>query len=60
VDINSPSETIRENITFSAKESPGYYDLRQHKSMFDEGCSELLYQRKQDKLHMVTGSKSNE
>jgi hypothetical protein len=28
VDINRAWETIRENITFSAKGSPGYYELK--------------------------------
>jgi hypothetical protein len=26
---------------------PNYYELKQHKLCFDEGCSELLDQRKQ-------------
>jgi hypothetical protein len=38
------------NIKTVAKESLGYYELKQHKPRFDEGCSELLDQRKQDKL----------
>jgi hypothetical protein len=38
VKINSASETIRENIKISAKESPGYYELKKHKPWFDEGC----------------------
>jgi hypothetical protein len=42
-------ETIRENIKISAKESLGYYEPKQHKPGFDEGCSELLDQRKQAK-----------
>jgi hypothetical protein len=40
------SEKQLENIKISAKESLGYYELRQHKPWFDEGCSELLDQRK--------------
>jgi hypothetical protein len=51
VEINIIWETIRENIKISAKESLGYYELKQHKQWFDEGCSELLDQRKQAKLH---------
>jgi hypothetical protein len=47
VDINTIWETIRENIKISAKESLGYYEPKQHKPWFDEGCSELLDQRKQ-------------
>jgi hypothetical protein len=47
VDINSAWKTIRENIKISAKESLGYFELKKHKSWFDEGCSKLLDQRKQ-------------
>jgi hypothetical protein len=36
VDINRALETIRENIKISAKESPGYYELRKHKPWFNE------------------------
>jgi hypothetical protein len=46
-------ETIRENIKISAKESLGYYELKKHKPWFDEGCSKLLDQRKQAKLHWL-------
>jgi hypothetical protein len=53
VEINSTWESIRENIKISAKESLGYYELRKHKPWFDEGCSELLDQRKQAKLQLV-------
>jgi hypothetical protein len=35
VDINSAREMIRENIKLSAKESLGYYELKQHKPWFD-------------------------
>jgi hypothetical protein len=44
---------IRENIKISAKESLGYYELKKHKPWFDEGCSELLDQRKQAKLQWL-------
>jgi hypothetical protein len=47
VEINTIWETIRENITILAKESQGYYELKQHKPWFDERCSKLLDQRKQ-------------
>jgi hypothetical protein len=50
VDVNKAWETTRENITVSAKESLGYYELKKNKPWFDEGCSELLDQRKQAKL----------
>jgi hypothetical protein len=49
VEINSAWETIRENINISAKESLGYFELKNHKPWFDEGCSKLLDQRKQAK-----------
>jgi hypothetical protein len=45
--LNRAWETIRENIKISAKESLGYYELKKHEPWFDEGCSELLDQRKQ-------------
>jgi 50S ribosomal subunit-associated GTPase HflX len=51
VEINSSWETIRENISISAKESLGYFELKKHKPWFDEGCSKLLDQRKQAKVH---------
>jgi hypothetical protein len=47
VEIITIWETIRENIKISAKESLGYYELKQHKPWFDEGYSELLDLRKQ-------------
>jgi hypothetical protein len=50
VKINIVWETIKENIKISAKESLGYYELKQHKPWFDEGCPKLLDQRKQAKL----------
>jgi hypothetical protein len=53
VEINSAWETIRENIKVSAKESLGYFELKKHKTWFDEGCSKLLDQRKQAKLQWL-------
>jgi hypothetical protein len=53
VEINSDWETIRENITISAKKSLDYYELRKHKPWFDERCSKLLDQRKQTKLQWL-------
>jgi hypothetical protein len=53
VEINTAWETIRENIKFATNESLGYYELKQHKPWFDEGCSELLDQRKQAKLQWL-------
>jgi hypothetical protein len=46
VEINSAWEMIRENITFLAKGSLSYFELKKHKPWFDEGCSKLLDQRK--------------
>jgi hypothetical protein len=40
-------EELRENIRISARKSLDCYELKQHKPWFDEGCSELLDQRKQ-------------
>jgi hypothetical protein len=53
LDINRAWETIRENITVSAKESLGYHELKKHKPWFDEECSKLLDQRKQVKLQWL-------
>jgi hypothetical protein len=41
VDINIAWKTIRENINISAKESLGYYELKEHKPWFDSACSKL-------------------
>jgi hypothetical protein len=48
VDVNKALETPRENINISAKESLGYYELKKNKPWFNEGCSKLLDQRKQE------------
>jgi hypothetical protein len=53
VEIITVWETIRENIKFSAKESLGYYEPKQHKPWFDEGYSKLLDQKKQAKLQWL-------
>jgi hypothetical protein len=45
--------TIKDNTKSSAKESPGYYELKKHKSWLDEGCSKLLDQRKEAKLRWL-------
>jgi phosphomevalonate kinase len=39
VEINIAWETIRENITISAKESLGYFEVKKQKPWLDEGCS---------------------
>jgi hypothetical protein len=41
------------NIIISLEESLGYYELKQHKPYFDEGCSKLLDERKQVKLQWL-------
>jgi hypothetical protein len=53
VDINRTWRTSRENSKISVNESLDYYELKKHKQRFDEGCSELLHQRKQAKLHLL-------
>jgi hypothetical protein len=53
VEINSAWETIRENIKISAKESPGYFELKKHKQWFNKGCSKLLDLRKQAKFQWL-------
>jgi hypothetical protein len=53
VEINTTCETIRENIKISVEDIPGYYEPKQHKSWFDEGCSELIDRRKQSKLQWL-------
>jgi hypothetical protein len=50
VNINKAWETFRENIKISAKESLGYYELKDHKPWFVKGYSKLSDQRKQAKL----------
>jgi hypothetical protein len=49
VDISKAWENNRQNITASAMERVGYYELNQHKPWFDDECSKLLEQRKQAK-----------
>jgi hypothetical protein len=38
------------NIKILARESLHHYELKQHKSWFDEECSKLSHKRKQTKL----------
>jgi hypothetical protein len=52
-ETNSSWEMIRENIKISAKESLGYFELKKQRVWFDEGCSELLDQRKQAELQWL-------
>jgi hypothetical protein len=53
VEINSAWEMVRENITISAKESLGYFELKKQEPWLDERCSELLDPRKQAKLQWL-------
>jgi uncharacterized NAD(P)/FAD-binding protein YdhS len=48
VEINSAWETIGENIKMSAEKSLGYFELKKHKSWFNE-----WYSRKQAKLQWL-------
>jgi hypothetical protein len=56
MDINRALETIKVNIKISAEESVGHYEPKKKKPWFDEGCSELLDQRKQAKLQWLQDS----
>jgi hypothetical protein len=49
-DINRAWEKIKENIKISAKGSLGLHEWKQHKSWFDEECSQFLDKRKQAKI----------
>jgi hypothetical protein len=49
VEINSAWEIITETIKMSAKESQSYFELKKRKPWLNEGCSELLDERKQAK-----------
>jgi hypothetical protein len=53
LDVKRASESIKENIKISAKEGLCYYELKQHKPWFDEGCSEISDQRKHAKLQRL-------
>jgi hypothetical protein len=58
MDINSAWDSVRENIKISAKGIIGYYELKMHKPLFDEGCMKLL-DHKKDQFAEVTESKLN-
>jgi hypothetical protein len=51
VGINTVWESVRKVVRISTKENLGYHELKQHKILFHEGCSQLLDLRKQTKLH---------
>jgi O-succinylbenzoate synthase len=52
-DINCAWENIKENISTSAKESLGLYELKQHKAWLDEEYLPFLDQRKQVKVQWL-------
>jgi hypothetical protein len=52
-DINNAWESISENIKTSAKENLGYQKLKHNKLWFDDECSKLTDQLKQDKLQWL-------
>jgi len=56
VDISRSWKSIRGNVKVSVTESLGYYELKQHKSWFDEEYSKLLDKRKQVKLQYLQNS----
>jgi flagellar basal body-associated protein FliL len=57
VDTSTAFEPIRDHIKISAKESLGYYRLKHHKPLLNEGCSEVLDQKTRSQISTVTGSK---
>jgi hypothetical protein len=52
-DINRASESNKESIKISAKESLGLYERKQHKPWFNEECSKFLDQRKQPQMQWL-------
>jgi hypothetical protein len=52
-DINRAWENIIEYIKTPAKGSPGLYELKRHKPLFDEECLGFLHQRKRAKMQWV-------
>jgi hypothetical protein len=52
-DINRAWDNIRENTKISAQESLGYCEPKHREPWFDEGCSQLVDQRKQAKLQWL-------
>jgi hypothetical protein len=51
--LMSRHDKLLDPIKISGKQSLAYYELRQHKQWFNKGCSKLLGQRKQTKLHWL-------
>ena len=52
-DIKRVWQNIKQNIKTSAKDSLGLYELKQHKTWFDEECSGFENQRKQDEIQWL-------
>jgi len=52
-DINRAWENIKDNIITSAKESLGWYEVKQHKPWFDEEYLGFLDRRKQAKMQWL-------
>jgi hypothetical protein len=50
MDMSRAWVSNRGNIRALATESPGYYELEQHRPWFDEECPKLLDERKEAKL----------
>jgi len=60
-DINRAWENIKDNIKTSAQDSLGLYELKQHKSWFDEECLRIFDQRKKAKIQWLQDpNQSNE
>jgi hypothetical protein len=55
-DLNRAWENIKDNIKISAKESLGLYERKQHKSWFEEECSEFVDERQQAKMQWLHNS----
>jgi hypothetical protein len=52
-DIHRDWKNIKENIKTTAKECLGLYELKHHKTWFDEKCLDFLDQRKQTKMQWL-------
>jgi hypothetical protein len=57
MEINSAWKINKETITISAKVSLGYFELKKHKTRFDEGCSKLVDLKKKAKLQWLPDPK---
>jgi hypothetical protein len=55
----SDSKDTKENIKISVKQSPGLFNLKQHKPWFDEECLYFLDQRKHAKMQWVQDPNQN-